>query len=104
MKKIAISATITPLLEDGSLDKAGLKNILERNIRHGLDGVFLLGSMGEWGSFDAEFKEDYVKTATEIVAGRMEVLAGKIVLPNLLLLRVSSQRRWTCRVRTGRRG
>ena len=75
-KKIAISATITPLLEDGSLDKAGLKNILERNIRHGLDGVFLLGSMGEWGSFDEEFKEDYVKTATKIIRGRMEVLAG----------------------------
>ena len=45
MKKKVISATVTPLLEDGSLDKNGLKNILERNIRHKLDGVFLFGSM-----------------------------------------------------------
>lgn len=70
------SATITPLLADGSLDKEGLKNILERNIRHGLTGVFLLGSMGEWGSFSDDFKEDYVKTACEIVGDRMELLVG----------------------------
>ena len=70
------SATVTPLLEDGSLDKQGLRNILERNIRHGLTGVFLLGSMGEWGSFSDDFKEEYVKTATEIVGDRMELLVG----------------------------
>ena len=70
------SATITPLLEDGSLDKQGLQSILERNIRHGLTGVFLLGSMGEWGSFNEDFKEDYVKTTTDIVGGRMEILVG----------------------------
>ncbi|MBO4619202.1 MAG: dihydrodipicolinate synthase family protein [Victivallales bacterium] len=76
MRKIAISATITPLLEDQSLDREGLANLLERNIRHGLDGVFLLGSMGEWNSFDDDFKEEYVCAATEIVSGRMKVLAG----------------------------
>ena len=51
MNKKVISATVTPLLNDGSLDKQGWNNILERNIRHGIDGVFLFGSMGEWGSF-----------------------------------------------------
>ena len=76
MKKIAISASVTPLCEDGSLDRQGLRNLLERNIRHGLDGVFLLGSMGEWNSFDDDFKEEYIRTATEIVGGRMKVLAG----------------------------
>ncbi len=70
------SATITPLMEDGSLDKQGLSNILERNVRHGLTGVFLLGSMGEWGSFSDDFKEEYVKTAAEIVGNRMELLVG----------------------------
>ncbi len=70
------SATITPLMEDGSLDRQGLSNILERNVRHGLTGVFLLGSMGEWGSFGNDFKEEYVKTAAEIVGNRMELLVG----------------------------
>ena len=76
MKKKGISATVTPLLEDGSLDKDGLKNILERNIRHKLDGVFLFGSMGEWGSFSEAFKEETVEMVCDCVAHRMEVLAG----------------------------
>lgn len=75
MKKV-ISASVTPLLEDGSLDRQGLCRILERNIRHGIDGVFLFGSMGEWGSFDAGFKRDAIALAADCVRGRMEVLAG----------------------------
>lgn len=70
------SATVTPLLENGNLDKTGLKNILERNIRHGLSGVFLLGSMGEWGSFSDDFKEEYVKTACDIAGNKLELLVG----------------------------
>ena len=74
--KKVISATVTPLLENGNLDKAGLKNILERNIRHGLDGVFLFGSMGEWGSFSNAFKEEALEFACSCIDHRMELLAG----------------------------
>ena len=76
MAKKVISATVTPLLENGSLDKTGLKNILERNIRHGIDGVFLFGSMGEWGSFSNAFKEEALELACGIIGHRMELLAG----------------------------
>ncbi len=76
MSKKVISATVTPLLENGKLDKTGLKNILERNIRHGLDGVFLFGSMGEWGSFSNAFKEEALELTCGIVGHRMELLAG----------------------------
>ncbi|MBQ9502537.1 MAG: dihydrodipicolinate synthase family protein [Lentisphaeria bacterium] len=75
MKKV-ISATVTPLFEDGRLDREGLKNILERNIRHGLDGVFLFGSMGEWGSFSSAFKEETVELASSLVGSRMELMVG----------------------------
>ena len=75
MKKV-ISATVTPLLENGSLDKTGLKNILERNVSHGIDGVFLFGSMGEWGSFSNSFKAEAIEIALDCVKGRMELLAG----------------------------
>lgn len=76
MKKKTISATVTPLMEDGNLDKQGLKNIFERNIRHGLDGVFLFGSMGEWGSFSSAFKEEAVELAVDAIGKRMELLVG----------------------------
>ena len=76
MSKKVISATITPLFEDGSLDREGLKNIFERNIRHGIDGVFLFGSMGEWGSFSDAFKEETVELSSQIIGKRMELLTG----------------------------
>lgn len=75
MKKV-YSASVTPLNEDGTLDRRGLANIFERNIRHGIDGVFILGSMGEWGSFDEGFKEEMVAACSEINKGRMELLVG----------------------------
>ena len=76
MSKLAISATVTPLLANGALDRDGMLNILNRNIRHGLDGVFLFGSMGEWGSFSDAFKEETVEFVAACVAHRMELLVG----------------------------
>lgn len=75
MKK-AVSATITPLLPDGSLDRAGLAKVFERNIRHGIDGIFILGSIGEWGSFCDEFKLELVRESSAIVGGRTELMVG----------------------------
>lgn len=76
MGKKTISASVTPLLEDGSFDKTGMKNIIERNIRHGLDGIFLFGSMGEWGSFTNAFKEEALEYVCECSKGRLDILAG----------------------------
>ena len=76
MAKKVISATVTPLKADGSLDRNGLKNIFERNVRHGIDGVFLFGSMGEWGSFSDAFKEEGVEFASELLKGKADLLVG----------------------------
>jgi len=76
MNKKVVSATVTPLFEDGSLDRIGLGKIYERNIRHGIDGVFLFGSMGEWGSFSNAFKEEAVELSSNIIGDRMELLVG----------------------------
>lgn len=76
MGKKVISATVTPLLEDGRLDRTGLRNILERGIRHGLDGIFLFGSMGEWGSFSEKFKAETIEYASDVCRGRAELMAG----------------------------
>jgi 4-hydroxy-tetrahydrodipicolinate synthase len=76
MKKIMISASITPLLSDGSLDKVGFKNLLERNIKHNLDGIFIFGTMGEWYNFTDQFKEEAVEYASSIVKNRTELMVG----------------------------
>lgn len=76
MRKKVYSAAITPLHADGSLDENGLNKLFDRNIRHGVDGFFLLGSMGEWGSFSEEFKEELIRIAAAALRGRAELLVG----------------------------
>ena len=76
MKKTMISASITPLLESGALDTTGFKNLLDRNIKHGLDGIFIFGTMGEWYSFTEEFREEAVAFASDCVRNRTELMVG----------------------------
>ncbi|MDD4098923.1 MAG: dihydrodipicolinate synthase family protein, partial [Lentisphaeria bacterium] len=91
MKKV-YSASVTPLLADGTLDRAGLKNILQRNVRHGLNGVFILGSMGEWGSFSDDFKENLVAESAAILSGTGTELLVGINATSLALSRQSMNR------------
>lgn len=76
MQKKVYSASITPLTADGSLDIGGLNKIFERNIRHGLDGIFILGSMGEWNQFSDEFRDRMIAECVKAAAGRTELLVG----------------------------
>ena len=90
----AISASITPLMRDGSFDRAGFRNLCERNIRHGLDGLFLFGTMGEWYSFTDKFREEVLEYAGDCVGNRMELMAGvaSTSLPRTLELMRSLRR------------
>lgn len=76
MRKKVYSASITPLTEDGGLDVDGLGRIFERNVRHGVDGIFILGSMGEWQCFDSAFRDRLVAESVRALAGRTELLVG----------------------------
>ena len=76
MKKKVVSATVTPLLEDGSLDRQGLCNLIDRGAKHGLDGMFLFGSMGEWGGLSDAVKQEGVELASDYVKNRFELLVG----------------------------
>lgn len=76
MRKKVYSASVTPLTADGALDVGGLNRIFERNIRHGIDGIFILGSMGEWNRFSDAFRDRMVEESVKAVAGRIELLVG----------------------------
>lgn len=75
MKKI-YSAAITPITEDDKLDVPSLERMLKRNMAHGLDGYFFLGSMGEWSQWDDDMKEELVEAACGIVGDQAEKLFG----------------------------
>lgn len=76
MRKKVYSASITPLTVEGGLDVEGLNKIFDRNIRHGIDGIFILGSMGEWQSFDSAFRDQLVAESVRATDGRAELLVG----------------------------
>ncbi len=49
------TALITPFLEEGTLDEEGLRQLIRRQIRAGVDGILLLGTTGEAATLsDAE--------------------------------------------------
>jgi 4-hydroxy-tetrahydrodipicolinate synthase len=75
MKKI-YSAAMTPLRDTGDVDVKSLERMLERNIKHGLDGFFFLGTMGEWTQFTDLQKETLISEGCRIINKRAEVLAG----------------------------
>jgi len=75
MKKI-YSAIITPLTENGDIDIKSLERMIERNLKHGLDGFFFLGSMGEWSQFTDENRDKLIKEACRIIGDKADILAA----------------------------
>ncbi len=71
-----IPAVVTPFQEDGKLDLGALKVIIERLLKAGVHGIFVVGSTGEFWALSREEKRSIFETAVETVAGRVPVYAG----------------------------
>jgi dihydrodipicolinate synthase/N-acetylneuraminate lyase len=65
----------SPLLDDESLDVKGLRRLIE-TILPDLDGIFVLGSSGEFAMLSDEEADKAVSETVEIVAGRLPVYVG----------------------------
>ncbi len=76
--KGVIPPVVIPLNQDRTLDRASLERSVNRMIEAGVNGLFFLGSSSAVAfETDAE-REEILKAAVEIVAGRVPVLAGVI--------------------------
>lgn len=71
-----ISAMITPLNPDESINEAEFRNQVNRQIRAGVAAVFCLGTNGEFYAFNMEEKKRIIDLTVEETAGRVKVLAG----------------------------
>lgn len=71
-----IIPAITPLDEAGDVDPASLRDLLDHLLGHGVHGVFVLGTCGEFGFLTDAQREQVVTTTVEHVAGRVPVLVG----------------------------
>ncbi len=71
-----IPPMITPLTEDGKLDKKGLTNLIDHLITGGVHGIFLLGTNGEAPSLCYELRKELITESCKLVTKRIPVLVG----------------------------
>jgi 4-hydroxy-tetrahydrodipicolinate synthase len=69
------TALVTPFRDD-TVDEAGLREIIERQIAAGVDGLVPCGSTGESATLTNEEHHQVVEITVEAVKGRVQVMAG----------------------------
>lgn len=67
---------ITPADADGHVDAAALRILLDRLVKARVDSIGLLGSTGTYPYLSRPERRRAVKTAVELVAGRIPVMVG----------------------------
>lgn len=68
--------TITPLTSEGDVDYGAWSKHLNFLIEGGVDGILVLGSIGEFYAFDEAEKRRIIDFATAEIAGRVKVFIG----------------------------
>ncbi|MBI5905237.1 MAG: 4-hydroxy-tetrahydrodipicolinate synthase [Deltaproteobacteria bacterium] len=71
----AIVATVTPF-RNGKLDAAGLKRLVEFQIRNGTAGIVPCGTTGESATLSHDEHRQVIDLVVEAVDGRVPVIAG----------------------------
>jgi 4-hydroxy-tetrahydrodipicolinate synthase len=72
----SIVALVTPFFEDGSIDFAGLKRLIDWHIAEGTDCIGVVGTTGESPTVSMEENCEIIRVAVAHAAGRVPVMAG----------------------------
>jgi len=72
----SITALVTPFDDNGGLDFAALRGLIEQQVRGGTLGLVIAGSTGEAAMLDEDEFVSLLRAAVTAVAGRVPVLAG----------------------------
>lgn len=70
-----ITAMVTPM-KDGSIDEQGTCQLVNHLIAHGVDGLFVLGTNGEFHVLSREEKISFTRLVVQLSNGRVPVYAG----------------------------
>ena len=76
MIKGSIVAIVTPMREDGSLDMAAFRALIDFHIEQGTDGIVVVGTTGESPTVDIEEHELLIAEAVKHAAKRIPIIAG----------------------------
>ena len=72
----SIPALITPMLENGSVDYASLRKLIEWHIAEGTDCIGVVGTTGESPTVNVEEHREIIRVSVEQAKGRVPIMAG----------------------------
>jgi 4-hydroxy-tetrahydrodipicolinate synthase len=72
-----LTAMITPMAEDGSVDFDAAASLATHLVDHGHDGLVLNGTTGEAPTTHAEEKAELIRAVVAAVGDRAVVVAGE---------------------------
>lgn len=71
-----IPPAITPMTDNDTLDVVGLENLLNRMVKGGVSGVFILGTTGEAQNLSYKLRQELIQQTCRIINRRISVLVG----------------------------
>ena len=72
----SIVALVTPMLDDGSVDFAALRRLIDWHIAEGTDCIGVVGTTGESPTVSMEENCEIIRVAVEHAAQRVPIMAG----------------------------
>jgi 4-hydroxy-tetrahydrodipicolinate synthase len=72
----SIVALVTPMHDDGSVDYAALRKLVDWHIQEGTDCIGVVGTTGESPTVDVEEHREIIRVAVEQARGRVPIMAG----------------------------
>jgi len=67
---------VTPLLDNNTLDVAGLERLINHVVAGGVHGIFILGTTGEAQSLSFNLRVEMIKETSRILNKRLPLLVG----------------------------
>jgi len=72
----SIPALVTPMLEDGSVDYASLRKLIDWHIAEGSDCIGVVGTTGESPTVNVDEHREIIRVSVEQAKGRVPIMAG----------------------------
>ncbi len=72
----SLVAIVTPMHEDGKLDLARFRNLIDWHVAEGTDGIVVVGTTGESPTVDFDEHKELIRLAVEHSRGRIPIIAG----------------------------
>ncbi|MGD2082501.1 MAG: 4-hydroxy-tetrahydrodipicolinate synthase [Chromatiales bacterium] len=72
----SLVALVTPMLEDGSIDAAGLERLIDWHVGQGTTAIVAVGTTGESATLDEDEHCRVMRQVVELARGRIPVIGG----------------------------